>query len=86
MIVRGGFSFTRSERRGDERYAFGTATYRRVDLSAGMATVHEYGNSSRRWRLGLGLHHAGYTVAIGREDGGAGFGGSYQFLLTRAIK
>lgn len=86
VAVRGGFSMTRTEGRGHERYAFGTATYRLVDLSAGMSTVHEFGNSSQRWRLGLGLHHAGYTVAIGREDGGAGFGGSYQFLLTRAIK
>jgi hypothetical protein len=86
MAVRGGFSMTRTEGRGSERYAFGTATYRLIDLSAGMSTVHEFGNSSQRWRLGLGLHHAGYTVAIGREDGGAGFGGSYQFLLTRAIK
>ena len=86
VSVRGGFSVTRTEGRGHERYAFGTASYRLVDLSAGMAAVHEFGNSSQRWRLGLGLHHAGYTVAIGREDGGAGFGGSYQFLLTRTIK
>ena len=27
-----------------------------------------------------------YTVAIGREDGAAGLGASYQFLLTRAVK
>lgn len=86
VVVRGGFSMTRTVGRGHERYAFGTASYRLVDLSAGVSTVHEFGNSSQRWRLGLGLHHAGYTVAIGREDGGAGFGGSYQFLLTRAIK
>jgi hypothetical protein len=86
VIVRGGFSMTTTQRRGNERYAFGTATYRGVDLSTGMSTVHQFGNSSRRWRLGFGLHYAGYTVAIGREDGGAGFGGSYQFLLTRAVK
>jgi hypothetical protein len=86
VMVRAGFSMTKTENRGDERYVFGTATYRQVDLSGGMSTVHEFGNSSRRWRLGLGVHRAGYTVAIGREDGGAGFNGSYQFLLTRAIK
>ena len=63
VMVRGGLSMTRTESRGDERYAFGTASYRRIDVSAGMSTVHEFGNSSRRWRLGLGLHHAGYTVA-----------------------
>ena len=86
VMIRAGFSATKTESRGAERYAFGTATYRQIDLSGGMSAVHEFGNSSKRWRLGLGVRHAGYTVAIGREDGGAGFGGSYQFLLTRAIK
>lgn len=86
VVVRGGFSMMTTAKRGNERYAFGTATYRGIDLSTGMSTVHQFGNSSRRWRLGFGLHYAGYTVAMGREDGGAGFGGSYQFLLTRAIK
>lgn len=86
LVARVGFSETKTEGRGDERYAFGTATYRQIDLSGGMSTVHEFGNSSKRWRLGLGVHRAGYTVAIGREDGGAGFSGSYQFLLTRAVK
>lgn len=85
-VVRAGFSMTTTANHGHERYAFGTATYRGIDLSTGMSTVHQFGNSSRRWRLGFGLHYAGYTVAMGREDGGAGFGGSYQFLLTRAIK
>jgi len=86
FTVRAGFSETKTQGRGDERYAFGTASYRQIDLSGGMSTVHEFGNSSKRWRLGLGVHRAGYTVAIGREDGGAGFGESYQFLLTRAVK
>jgi hypothetical protein len=85
-MIRAGMSEMRTTGRGDERYAFATGKYRQIDLSCGMATVHEFGNSSRRWRLGLGVHRAGYTVAIGREDGGAGFGGSYQFVLTRAVK
>jgi hypothetical protein len=85
-MIRAGFSNMKTTGRGDERYSFGTATYRQIDLSGGMATVHEFGNFSRRWRLGLSVHRSGYTVAIGREDGGAGFGGSYQFLLTRAVK
>jgi hypothetical protein len=85
-MIRVGMSEMKTTGRGDERYAFATGKYRQIDLSCGVATVHEFGNSSRRWRLGLGVHRAGYTVAIGREDGGAGFGGSYQFVLTRALK
>jgi hypothetical protein len=45
-----------------------------------------FGNRDKRWRLGVGVRYAGYTAAIGREDGAAGIGGSYQFLLTRVIK
>ena len=51
-----------------------------------MSTTTEFGNTSNRWRLGFGLRRAGYTVAIGRENGAAGLGASYQFLLTRAVK
>jgi hypothetical protein len=86
LIIRGGYSFGRSEGRGHEQYAFGTATYRQFDLSSGISRATEFGNSSDRWRLGLGVRYAGYTIAIGREDGAAGVGASYQFLLTRAVK
>ena len=86
LAVRGGYSVSRTEGRGHEQYVFGTATYRQFDLSSGISTTTEFGSSSHRWRLGFGLRRAGYTVAIGREDGGAGLGASYQFLLTRAVK
>jgi hypothetical protein len=45
-----------------------------------------FGNRDKRWRLGVGVRYGGYTAAIGREDGAAGIGGSYQFLLTRVIR
>jgi len=86
LIVRGGYSFATTERRGHENYVFGTAGYRQFDLSAGVSSTTEFDNTSHRWRLGFGLRRAGYHVAIGREDGAAGFGASYQFLLTRAVK
>jgi hypothetical protein len=86
LVVRGGYSLSKMEGRGHENYAFGTATYRQFDLSSGFATSTGFGSSGSRWRLGFALHRAGYTAAIGREDGAAGFGASYQFLLTRAFK
>jgi hypothetical protein len=86
LTVRAGYSVAKTEGRGDERYAFGTATYRQFDVSSGFSTTTQFGNSTNRWRLGFGLRRAGYTVAIGREDGAAGLGASYQFLLTRAVK
>ena len=86
LVIRAGYSVTATTHRGNETYPFATATYRQLDLSGGMSDTREFGNFDRRWRLGLGLHRAGYTVAIGREQSGAGLGASYQFLLTRAVK
>ena len=86
LAVRGGYSIAKTEERGHEHYAFGTATYRQFDVSTGVSTTTEFENSSHRWRLGFGVRRAGYHVAIGRETGGAGLGASYQFLLTRAVK
>jgi len=86
LTIRAGYSVAKTEGRGNERYAFGTAAYHQFDLSTGFATTTEFGSSTGQWRLGFGLRRAGYTIAIGREDGAAGLGASYQFLLTRAIK
>jgi hypothetical protein len=86
FVVRGGYSLSRTDGRGRENYTFATASYRQFDASAGMAETAEFGNHDRRWRLGVGVRYAGYTAAIGREAGAAGVGGSYQFLLTRAVK
>jgi hypothetical protein len=85
LVVRGGYSLSRTDGRGREDYAFATTSYRQFDASAGIAQTSAFGNSDHRWRLGVGVRYAGYTAAIGREDGAAGVGGSYQFLLTRVI-
>ena len=86
FVLRGGYSISHTEGRGGEEYAFATSSYRVFDASAGVSQSTMYGNMDRRVRLGFGLHYAAYTVAIGREDGAAGIGASYQFLFTRVIR
>ena len=86
FVLRGGYSLSRTDGRGREDYAFTTTSYRQFDASAGVAQTTVFGNRDHRWRLGVGVRYAGYTAAIGREDGAAGVGGSYQFLLTRVIR
>jgi hypothetical protein len=86
FVLRGGYSFSRTDGRGREDYGFATTSYRQFDASAGVAETSVFGNHDRRWRLGVGFRYAGYTAAIGREDGAAGIGGSTQFLITRAIR
>lgn len=86
LFTRAGYSVMHTDGRGDEGYLFGTVRYRQFDASAGLAQSRVYGSTNRRLRLGVGLRYAGYDVALGREDGAAGFGASYQFVLTRAFK
>ncbi len=85
LEVRAGYSRSQTERRGHEDYAFATSTYHQLNLSGGLAQSTIFGHVNRRMRLGFGLHYAGYTVAIGRDDGAAGFPASYQFLFTRVF-
>jgi hypothetical protein len=86
FMVRAGYSVSHTEGRSRDDYVFSTASYGMFDASAGVAQSIAYGSTARRLRLGLGLRYASYTVAFGREDGAAGFGGSYQFLLSRTIR
>ncbi len=84
--LRGGYSISHTSSREDERYVFATSSYRLLDLSAGFARTTEFGNVDKRWRLGCGIRYALYRIAIAREDGAAGVGGSFQFLFTRTIR
>ena len=83
--LRAGYAYDLMGPRGHEAYTFALGRYRQLDLSAGVAHATAYGNSDLRWRLGCGLHYAGYTVAIGREDGAAGLGATYQVLFKRVV-
>jgi hypothetical protein len=83
--VRAGYSVSHTEGRGRDDYGFLTGRYGQFDASAGVDQSRIYGHSTQRLRLGAGLRYASYTIAFGREDGAAGFGASYQFLLTRVI-
>jgi hypothetical protein len=83
--LRAGYAFDFMGIRGREGYGYATGRYRPLDFSAGVAHVNAFGSTELRWRFGAGLHYAGYTVAMGREDGGAGLGASYQILLKRVI-
>jgi hypothetical protein len=86
LAVRAGYAVNFTDGRGNDQYAFSTASYRQLDGSLGIDRSGAFGNVTTRLRLGVGLRYAGYTIAVGREDGGAGVGASYQFLFTRNIR
>lgn len=86
LVIRAGYGATHTEGRGGDGYTFGAVRYHQFDASAGLSQSRVFGTTNRRLRLGVGLRYAGYDLALGREDGAAGFGASYQFVLTRTIK
>jgi hypothetical protein len=80
--IRGGYSIAFTEGRETEHYTYGTGTLRWLDVQAGLARRVAYGTYVDAFRAGVTLRYARYSVGIAREDSGARFGASYQFLLS----
>jgi hypothetical protein len=80
--VRAGIAHQRDGDAGSETFAYGSARTKIVEMRGGFARQSAYGSTTTRLRLGLGLRYARYLVGVAREEGTAGLGSSYQFLLT----
>jgi hypothetical protein len=83
--VRLGYSLAQTPSHGRDDYWFTNVDRRWLDVSGGFDWSTAFGSLDRRLRLGIGLRYASYLVAVAREEGSAGLGANYQFLLTRAI-
>jgi hypothetical protein len=84
-VVRVGYSAAVTESRGRDDYVFTSIDRRWFNVTGGFDWSTAFGDQDRRLRLGVGLRYASYVVAIGREEGAAGLGANYQFLVTRTI-
>ncbi len=84
-VVRVGYSASVTQSRGRDDYVFTSVDYRWFNATGGFDWSTAFGDQDRRMRLGIGLRYASYVVAVGREDGAAGLGANYQFLVTRTI-
>jgi hypothetical protein len=80
--VRAGLAYQRDGGSGSETFAYASARSKMFELRGGLAKQSAYGSATTRLRLGLGLRYARYLVGVAREEGTAGLGSSYQFLLT----
>ena len=80
--LRAGLSYQQDRGSGNETFLYAARRARALDLRGGIARQRAFGASTTRLRLGVGLRYAGYLVGIAREDGTAGLGATYQFLLT----
>ena len=84
-VVRIGYSAAVTESRGRDDYVFTSIDHRWLNVTGGFDWTSAFGDQDRRLRLGVGLRYASYVVAVGRDEGGAGLGANYQFLVTRTI-
>ena len=83
--LRLGVSYQQDEGGSNERFVYASARNRLVDVRGGLARQASYGTATTRLRLGVGIHYHHYLVGVAREDGTAGLGASYQFVLTTVI-
>src|SRR5262249_38276469 len=82
-LVRAGYSASVTQARGRDDYVFTSVDYRWLNVTGGFDWTTAFGDQDRRLRLAVGLRYASYVVAVGREDGAAGLGANYQFLVSR---
>jgi len=80
-----GISWQQDEGGGSERFIYAAGHASLFDLRGGVARQTAFGSSTTRVRLGVGIHYAHYLVGVAREDGTAGLGASYQFVLRTVI-
>ena len=71
---------------GREHYFVASARSSRLSARAGIARQDEYGSPQWRARLGVGLHYARYTIAVTREENGAGLDPTYHLTLSALIR
>jgi hypothetical protein len=83
--ARAGVSYQRDEGGATESFVYGSGRVGLVDLRGGIARQNSFGSTTTRLRLGVGVRYSHYLVGIAREDGTAGLGASYQFLLATVI-
>ena len=83
--TRVGISWQQDEGGGSERFVYAESHTGAFDLRGGVSQQMAFGSSTNRLRLGVGIHYGHYLVGVAREDGTAGLGASYQFVLRTVI-
>ncbi|MBL0941095.1 MAG: hypothetical protein IBJ03_19610, partial [Gemmatimonadaceae bacterium] len=84
--VRLGMAQQAVNRGSRERGPFVSARYDRIEARAQVLRVSAGGQTISRFRSGLALYYARYSVGISREEGTVGLGPVYQFTLSSLIK
>jgi len=84
--ARVGYTASAVNRGADERGAFTSVRWDRLEARAALLRATAGDGASTRFRSGLALFYARYAVGVAREEGIAGLGPVYQFTLSSVIK
>jgi hypothetical protein len=84
--VRAGVAAQQDRGSGSETFFYASGRLPYFELRGGVARQSTFGTATTRMRLGLGLRYARYLVGVAREEGTAGLGATYQFMLTTVFR
>jgi hypothetical protein len=84
--VRAGVAAQHDRDSGSETYLYASGRVPYFELRGGVVRQSTFGATTTRMRLGLGLRYARYLVGVAREEGTAGLGSTYQFMLTTVFR
>jgi hypothetical protein len=84
--VRAGVAAQKDRDSGSETFFYASGRRSYFELHGGLARQSTFGATTTRMRLGLGLRYARYLVGVAREEGTAGLGSTYQFMLTTVFR
>jgi hypothetical protein len=84
--VRAGYSVQSATGLMTENFLYASARYGIWEARGGPVRTEIFGSTNTRFRLGLGIHYAGYIVGVAREENSAGLGPSYQFSLSTLLR
>ena len=84
--LRGGYSFVATRDLGRDDYLHLGGRSGRLTLRGGLLRATSYEVVTWGSRLGVGLQHARYHVAVSREERDSGLPPTYQFTLTSSFQ
>ena len=84
--IRAGVAAQHDRGAGSETFFYASGRLPYFEMRGGVARQTTFGLTTTRLRLGLGLRYARYLVGVAREEGTAGLGSTYQFMLTTVFR
>ena len=84
--LRVGGAYARTRGRSTESYPYVEARFGKFILRGGPVRVNAYTTATWHLRVGVAMRHAGYTLAIAREEDESGLSPTYQLSIANVIR